>query len=100
MSSIACGSYLSLWANSSITVAIPVSYSTPCFPQNMILGNLLQAFTEKALSLAPRQVYLRSSCWRITENSGEVRSCFVEGALAFNRDFDPKFSVKWLEKDI
>ena len=68
--------------------------------QNMILGNLLQAFNESVV-LSTKAGVPPELMLEIIENSA-ARSGLVslEAPLGFQRDFDPRFSVKWLEKDM
>jgi 3-hydroxyisobutyrate dehydrogenase-like beta-hydroxyacid dehydrogenase len=68
--------------------------------QNMILGNLLQAFNESVV-LSTKAGVPPELMLEIIENSA-ARSGLVslKAPLVFQRDFDPRFSVKWLEKDM
>jgi 3-hydroxyisobutyrate dehydrogenase/2-hydroxy-3-oxopropionate reductase len=68
--------------------------------QNMILGNLLQAFNE-AFVLSTKGGVPPRLMLEIINNSA-ARSGLVElkAPLVFERNFEPKFSVKWLEKDM
>lgn len=68
--------------------------------QNMILGNLLQAFNE-SIVLSTKAGVPPELMLEIIENSA-AKSGLVsaKAPLVFRRDFDPRFSVKWLEKDM
>jgi len=68
--------------------------------QNMILGNLLQAFNE-SLVLSTRAGVPPELMLEIIENSAAKSGLVSSKApLVFRRDFNPRFSVKWLEKDM
>ena len=68
--------------------------------QNLILGNLLQAFNE-GLVLSTRAGVDPELMLDILTNSA-ARSAFIsaKAPMVFKRDFSTNFSVKWLEKDI
>jgi 3-hydroxyisobutyrate dehydrogenase/2-hydroxy-3-oxopropionate reductase len=68
--------------------------------QNMILGNLLQAFNE-SMVLAVKAGVDPELMLDILNNSA-ARSTFisVKAPMIFKRDFSTNFSVKWLEKDM
>lgn len=68
--------------------------------QNMILGNLLQAFNESFV-LSTKAGVPPELMLEIIENSA-ARSGLVslKAPLVFKRDWEPRFSVKWLEKDM
>ncbi len=68
--------------------------------QNMILGNLLQAFNE-SLVLSTKAGVAPELMLDILENSA-AKSGLVsaKAPLVLVRDFAPRFSVKWLEKDM
>jgi 3-hydroxyisobutyrate dehydrogenase-like beta-hydroxyacid dehydrogenase len=68
--------------------------------QNMILGNLLQAFNE-SLVLSTKAGVDPEVMLDILNNSA-ARSGLIslKAPLVFKRDFSTNFSVKWLEKDI
>jgi 3-hydroxyisobutyrate dehydrogenase-like beta-hydroxyacid dehydrogenase len=68
--------------------------------QNMILGNLLQAFNE-SLVLSTKAGVAPELMLEILENSA-AKSGLVSAKAPFvlARDFSTKFSVKWLEKDM
>lgn len=68
--------------------------------QNMILGNLLQAFNE-SLVLSTKAGVDPEVMLDILNNSA-ARSGLIslKAPLVFKRDFATNFSVKWLEKDI
>jgi 3-hydroxyisobutyrate dehydrogenase-like beta-hydroxyacid dehydrogenase len=68
--------------------------------QNMILGNLLQAFNESFV-LSTKAGVLPELMLEIIENSAAKSGLVsLKAPLVFERDFDPRFSVKWLEKDM
>jgi 3-hydroxyisobutyrate dehydrogenase/2-hydroxy-3-oxopropionate reductase len=68
--------------------------------QNMILGNLLQAFNESFV-LSTKAGVPPELMLEIIENSAAKSGLVsLKAPLVFKRDFDPKFSVKWLEKDM
>ena len=68
--------------------------------QNMILGNLLQAFNE-SLVLSTKAGVAPEMMLDILENSA-AKSGLVsaKAPLVLARDFATRFSVKWLEKDM
>jgi len=68
--------------------------------QNMLLGGLLQAFNESFVLAAKAGVDL-NLLLDIVNNSA-ARSGMVSGKapMALARNFEPNFSVKWLEKDM
>jgi len=68
--------------------------------QNMVLGNLLQAFNE-SIVLATKSGVDPNLMLDILNNSA-ARSTFisVKAPMIFKRDFSTNFSVKWLEKDM
>lgn len=68
--------------------------------QNMVLGNLLQAFNE-SIVLAVKAGVDPELMLDILNNSA-ARSTFisVKAPMIFKRDFSTNFSVKWLEKDM
>jgi len=68
--------------------------------QNLILGNLLQAFNE-GLVLSTKAGVDPELMLDILNNSA-ARSGVVaiKAPMVFKRDFTTNFSVKWLEKDI
>lgn len=68
--------------------------------QNMILGNLLQAFNE-SLVLSTKAGVAPELMLEILDNSA-AKSGLVSAKAPFvlARDFSTKFSVKWLEKDM
>jgi 3-hydroxyisobutyrate dehydrogenase/2-hydroxy-3-oxopropionate reductase len=68
--------------------------------QNMILGNLLQAFNESVV-LSTKAGVPPELMLEIIENSAAKSGLVsLKAPLVFQRDFDPRFSVKWLEKDM
>lgn len=68
--------------------------------QNLILGNLLQAFNE-GLVLSTKAGVAPEIMLEILNNSG-ARSAFIQAKApaVFQGNFDPTFSVKWMEKDL
>jgi 3-hydroxyisobutyrate dehydrogenase-like beta-hydroxyacid dehydrogenase len=68
--------------------------------QNLILGNLLQAFNE-GLVLSTKAGVDPELMLDILTNSA-ARSAFIsaKAPMVFKRDFSTNFSLKWLEKDI
>jgi 3-hydroxyisobutyrate dehydrogenase-like beta-hydroxyacid dehydrogenase len=68
--------------------------------QNLILGNLLQAFNE-GIVLSTKAGVDPELMLDILNNSA-ARSGFIsiKAPMVFKRDFSTNFSVKWLEKDI
>jgi 3-hydroxyisobutyrate dehydrogenase-like beta-hydroxyacid dehydrogenase len=68
--------------------------------QNLILGNLLQAFNE-GLVLSTKAGVPPELMLDILNNSA-ARSGLIsaKAPMVFKRDFSTNFSVKWLEKDI
>jgi 3-hydroxyisobutyrate dehydrogenase-like beta-hydroxyacid dehydrogenase len=68
--------------------------------QNLILGNLLQAFNE-GLVLSTKAGVDPELMLDILNNSA-ARSGFIsaKAPMVFKRDFSTNFSLKWLEKDI
>jgi 3-hydroxyisobutyrate dehydrogenase-like beta-hydroxyacid dehydrogenase len=68
--------------------------------QNLILGNLLQAFNE-GLVLSTKAGVAPELMLDILNNSA-ARSGLIsaKAPMVFKRDFTTNFSVKWLEKDV
>ncbi len=68
--------------------------------QNLILGNLLQAFNE-GLVLSTKAGVDPEMMLQILNNSG-ARSNLVaaKAPFVFRGDFEPTFSVRWMEKDL
>jgi 3-hydroxyisobutyrate dehydrogenase-like beta-hydroxyacid dehydrogenase len=68
--------------------------------QNLILGNLLQAFNE-GLVLSTKAGVAPDVMLQILNHSG-AQSTFVsvKAPFVFRGEFTPTFSVKWLEKDL
>jgi 3-hydroxyisobutyrate dehydrogenase-like beta-hydroxyacid dehydrogenase len=68
--------------------------------QNLILGNLLQAFNE-GLVLSTKAGVDPQIMLEILNNSG-ARSNLVaaKAPFVFSGDFEPTFSVRWMEKDL
>ena len=68
--------------------------------QNMILGNLLQAFNE-SIVLSTKAGVTPELMLTILENSAAKSGLVsLKAPLVLQRDFEPRFSVKWLEKDM
>jgi 3-hydroxyisobutyrate dehydrogenase-like beta-hydroxyacid dehydrogenase len=68
--------------------------------QNMILGNLLQAFNESFV-LSTKAGVPPELMLEIIENSAAKSGLVsLKAPLVFKRDWEPRFSVKWLEKDM
>jgi 3-hydroxyisobutyrate dehydrogenase-like beta-hydroxyacid dehydrogenase len=68
--------------------------------QNMILGNLLQAFNE-SIVLSTKAGVPPELMLEIIDNSAAKSGLVsLKAPLVFKRDFGPRFSVKWLEKDM
>ena len=68
--------------------------------QNMILGNLLQAFNE-SLVLSTKAGVAPELMLEILDNSAAKSGLVsVKAPFVLARDFSTKFSVKWLEKDM
>jgi 3-hydroxyisobutyrate dehydrogenase-like beta-hydroxyacid dehydrogenase len=68
--------------------------------QNLILGNLLQAFNE-SLVLSTKAGVPPELMLEILENSAAKSGLVsLKAPLVLKRDFEPRFSVKWLEKDM
>jgi len=68
--------------------------------QNLILGNLLQAFNE-GLVLSTKAGVDPELMLDILNNSAARSGLIsVKAPMVFKRDFSTNFSVKWLEKDI
>ena len=68
--------------------------------QNLILGNLLQAFNE-GLVLSTKAGVEPELMLDILNNSAARSGLIaIKAPMVFKRDFSTNFSVKWLEKDI
>ncbi|MDE3105807.1 MAG: NAD(P)-dependent oxidoreductase [Acidobacteriota bacterium] len=68
--------------------------------QNLILGNLLQAFNE-SLVLSTKAGVPPELMLEILENSAAKSGLVsLKAPLVLARDFDTRFSIKWLEKDM
>jgi 3-hydroxyisobutyrate dehydrogenase-like beta-hydroxyacid dehydrogenase len=68
--------------------------------QNMILDNLLQAVNE-SIVLSTKAGVPPELMLEIIENSAAKSGLVsLKAPLVFRRDFDPRFSVKWLDKDM
>ena len=68
--------------------------------QNMILGNLLQAFNESFVLSTKAGVDPRLMLDIINNSAAKSGMVALKAPLIFERNFAPNFSVKWLEKDM
>jgi 3-hydroxyisobutyrate dehydrogenase-like beta-hydroxyacid dehydrogenase len=68
--------------------------------QNMILGNLLQAFNESFVLSTKAGVNPRLMLEIINNSAARSGLVALKAPLVFERKFEPNFSVKWLEKDM
>ncbi|HEX9201687.1 MAG TPA: NAD(P)-dependent oxidoreductase [Acidobacteriaceae bacterium] len=68
--------------------------------QNMILGNLLQAFNEAFVLSTKAGVPPRLMLDIINNSAARSGLVALKAPLIFERNFAPNFSVKWLEKDM
>jgi 3-hydroxyisobutyrate dehydrogenase/2-hydroxy-3-oxopropionate reductase len=68
--------------------------------QNMILGNLLQAFNESFVLSTKAGVPPQLMLDIINNSAAKSGLVALKAPLIFARRFDPVFSVKWLEKDM
>jgi 3-hydroxyisobutyrate dehydrogenase/2-hydroxy-3-oxopropionate reductase len=68
--------------------------------QNMILGNLLQAFNESFVLSTKAGVEPRLMLDIINNSAAKSGMVALKAPLIFERNFEPNFSVKWLEKDM
>jgi 3-hydroxyisobutyrate dehydrogenase-like beta-hydroxyacid dehydrogenase len=68
--------------------------------QNMILGNLLQAFNESFVLSTKAGVDPRLMLDIINNSAAKSGMVALKAPLIFERNFTPNFSVKWLEKDM
>jgi len=68
--------------------------------QNMILGNLLQAFNESFVLSTKGGVDPNLMLEIINNSAARSGLVALKAPLVFARNFDPNFSVKWLEKDM
>ncbi len=68
--------------------------------QNMILGNLLQAFNEAFVLSTKAGVPPRLMLDIINNSAAQSGLVALKAPLIFERNFAPNFSVKWLEKDM
>ena len=68
--------------------------------QNMILGNLLQAFNESFVLSTKAGVPPRLMLDIINNSAAKSGMVALKAPLIFERNFEPNFSVKWLEKDM
>jgi 3-hydroxyisobutyrate dehydrogenase-like beta-hydroxyacid dehydrogenase len=68
--------------------------------QNMILGNLLQAFNESFVLSTKGGVAPELMLDIINNSAARSGLVALKAPLVFERNFEPNFSVKWLEKDM
>jgi 3-hydroxyisobutyrate dehydrogenase/2-hydroxy-3-oxopropionate reductase len=68
--------------------------------QNMILGNLLQAFNESFVLSTKAGVDPRLMLEIVNNSAAKSGMISLKAPLVFERKFEPNFSVKWLEKDM
>jgi 3-hydroxyisobutyrate dehydrogenase/2-hydroxy-3-oxopropionate reductase len=68
--------------------------------QNMILGNLLQAFNESFVLSTKAGVPPRLMLDIINNSAAKSGMVAIKAPAVFARNFTPNFSVKWLEKDM
>jgi 3-hydroxyisobutyrate dehydrogenase-like beta-hydroxyacid dehydrogenase len=68
--------------------------------QNMILGNLLQAFNESFVLSTKGGVPPQLMLDIINNSAARSGLVAIKAPLVFQRNFEPNFSVKWLEKDM
>lgn len=68
--------------------------------QNMIVGSLLQAFNESFVLSTKAGVPPRLMLEIINNSAARSGLVSAKAPMVFARDFEPNFSVKWLEKDM
>jgi 3-hydroxyisobutyrate dehydrogenase-like beta-hydroxyacid dehydrogenase len=68
--------------------------------QNMILGNLLQAFNESFVLSTKAGVPPQLMLDIINNSAAKSGMVAIKAHAVFERNFTPNFSVKWLEKDM
>jgi 3-hydroxyisobutyrate dehydrogenase/2-hydroxy-3-oxopropionate reductase len=68
--------------------------------QNMILGGLLQAFNESFVLAAKAGVSPRLLLDIVNNSAARSGMVAAKAPMVFERNFEPNFSVKWLEKDM
>ena len=68
--------------------------------QNMILGSLLQAFNESFVLATKAGVSPQLMLDIINNSAARSGMVSAKAPAVFARNFDPNFSVKWLEKDM
>jgi 3-hydroxyisobutyrate dehydrogenase-like beta-hydroxyacid dehydrogenase len=68
--------------------------------QNMILGNLLQAFNESLILSTKAGVDPEMMLDILNNSAAKSGLISIKAPLVFARDFTTNFSVKWLEKDM
>jgi 3-hydroxyisobutyrate dehydrogenase-like beta-hydroxyacid dehydrogenase len=68
--------------------------------QNLILGNLLQAFNEGIVLSTKAGVEPELMLDILNNSAARSGLISIKAPMVFKRDFSTNFSVKWLEKDI
>ena len=68
--------------------------------QNMILGGLLQAFNESFVLATKAGVPPRLLLDIVNNSAARSGMVAAKAPMVFERNFEPNFSVKWLEKDM
>ncbi len=68
--------------------------------QNMILGNLLQAFNESFVLAMKAGVDPEAMLDILNNSAAKSGLIALKAPMVFRRDFSTNFSVKWLEKDM
>ena len=68
--------------------------------QNMLLGSLLQAFNESFVLAAKAGVDLNLLLDIVNNSAARSGMVSAKAPMALARNFEPNFSVKWLEKDM
>lgn len=68
--------------------------------QNMILGNLLQAFNESFVLATKAGVDPEAMLDILNNSAAKSGLIALKAPMVFQRDFSTNFSVKWLEKDM
>ncbi|MGB7136836.1 MAG: NAD(P)-dependent oxidoreductase [Acidobacteriaceae bacterium] len=68
--------------------------------QNMILGGLLQAFNESFVLATKAGVSPRLLLDIVNNSAARSGMVAAKAPMVFERNFEPNFSVRWLEKDM
>jgi len=68
--------------------------------QNMLIGGLLQAFNESFVLATKAGVDPRLLLEIVNNSAARSGMVSAKAPMAFARNFEPNFSVKWLEKDM